>query len=146
MSDPGNAANASDTPAVNPDLPNFLRLYEELGVRPDEGMARLTERYRLRLRALDPDLRDAAGLDLGWLTRSYRDAVAFQRRHGRLPGAAGPQAGGPAEWPRWPLRSARHPRRASVGQEEDSAGLWRWRWMLAGAALTLLVLALAQGR
>jgi len=143
MSESGNAVN----PSANPDLPNFLRLYEELEVRPDEGLARLTERYRLRLRALDPDLRDARGLDLGWLTRSYRDAVAFQRRHGRLPGASAPAqaAGSHSDWPRWPLLGTRRTRRTRR-DGEDGAGAWRWRWLLVGAALALLVLAIAEGR
>lgn len=131
------------------ELPNVLRLYEELGVHPEDGVARLTERYRLRLRALHPDLRpegsgQAAG-DLGWLTRSYRDAVAFERRHGRLPGAAlpgsdtaAPAATGSMQW-QPPVRGARRSTRVR--------GTGRWRWLLAGAAMaTLLLMAASEIR
>jgi hypothetical protein len=114
------------------DRSNVLRLYEELGVRPEDGLDRLSERYRARLRELHPDGRaQAAAADLGWLTRSYRDAVAFHRQHGRLPGADVAHAN--AADRRLPTVAARRhphgPRR-------------RWRWllpMLLGLALLAIV-------
>jgi hypothetical protein len=122
------------------DLPNVLRLYEELGVHPEEGLARLTERYRQRLRALHPDRGgDEGGAGLGWLTRSYRDAVAFEREHGRLPGASTGEgvAGG----------TGGHDARPAAGgtlrrvRLRRGGGGSRWRWLLAGMALGALLFA-----
>lgn len=128
-------------PAQPDDLPNVLRLYEELGVRPDQGVESLTARYRQRVRAIHPDLRagaDTDGNDLGWLTRSYREAVAFERRHGRLPGASARPAAVPAaaqrgaSWPRAAVLRARNRRSRGAGG--------RWRWILAGGALATVLL------
>src|SRR5690606_4526552 len=124
------------------DLPNVLRLYEELGVHPEEGLARLTECYRQRLRALHPDRGGAAdGAELGWLTRSYRDAVAFERRHGRLPGASGGDGaggnGGQARPAPMATTAGLMRRRAARGSGA------RWRWLLAGMALGALLFAAA---
>ena len=135
---------SEESDAAGADLPNFLRLYEELGVLPDQGVARLTKRYRQRLRALRPDLQGPQGLDLGWLTRSYREAIAFERRHGRLPGANVPAGGAPAARTRWHMPTVRRAR-ATVRRESEP-GAWRWRWMLAGATLLLLLLAITQAR
>ena len=129
--------------AAGADLPNFLRLYEELGVLPDQGVGRLTKRYRQRLRSLRPDLDGPPELDLGWLTRSYREAIAFERRHGRLPGASAQPAEPAPRRAHWPLPARRV--RTSVPREREPTP-WRWRWMLAGAALTLLLLAITQAR
>lgn len=122
---------------AEPELPNILRLYEELGVHPEEGLARLTERYRQRVRALHPDRGGAAGGELGWITRSYRDAVAFERRHGRLPGAAGGAA--PAAARIHEPSAGSSPRRTRPRR----AGGGRWRWLLAGIALGALLFATA---
>lgn len=134
---------SEETDPASADLPNFLRLYEELGVRPDEGVARLTRGYRQRLRSLRPNLEGAQGLDLGWLTRSYREAIAFERRHGRLPGASAPAAAG-ARRSHWHMPAVRRARNTAPREREPAP--WRWRWMLVGAALTLLVLAITQAR
>lgn len=130
------------------ELPNVLRLYEELGVHPEEGLARLTERYRQRVRALHPDRGgEAGGAELGWITRSYRDAVAFERRHGRLPGASGADAAaaGPAGAvtggaSRAPAGATGARRR---GARRGSGNAARWRWLLAGVALGALMFAAA---
>ena len=129
------------------ELPNVLRLYEELGVHPEEGLARLTERYRQRLRALHPDRGgEAGGAELGWITRSYRDAVAFERRHGRLPGASGSDAGAAgqaaaAAAPRMATAPAARALRRRGGRSGGSGA--RWRWLLAGVALGALLFAAA---
>lgn len=147
---------ASDSSDPNCDMPNFLRLYEELGVRPEEGVRRLRERYRLRLRELHPD--HAGGTpggdaqDLGWMTRCYREALAFEQRHGRLPGGAGARSGGSepaAADGAFPLARRRLGRRGGPRRrvrEVAEEGLWRWRWMLAATALALTVLAISQAR
>lgn len=101
------------------DRSNVLRLYEELGVRPQDGLARLSERYRARLRELHPDAANATTeADVGWLTRSYRDAVAFHHVHGRLPGGDAVHRAGDAA-PRALVVARRAPREAR-----------HWRWML----------------
>jgi hypothetical protein len=139
------------------DQSNIIRLYEELGVRPGDGLERLTERYRQRLRELHPDSRIDSGEitavghgssdDLGWLTRSYREASAFARLHGRLPGAdAGFDAAPPAPRDGRPppadhampgLRTARRgARRTRRGAPLHSG----WRWVIATTTIVGAVL------
>jgi hypothetical protein len=130
------------------DQTNILRLYEELGVRPEQGVVRLTERYRQRLRELHPDSHHAgAGSDdseedgLGWITRSYREALAFEREHGRLPGAGRRSAGGGAPAPDVrPAGPRPLPHRAV---RPTPAPLQLWRWLVLIAALALLFALMA---
>ena len=130
------------------DQTNILRLYEELGVRPEQGVARLTERYRQRLRELHPDSHHAAGGSedsdedgLGWITRSYREALAFEREHGRLPGAGRRSAGegAPASEYR-PFVPRQTPHRTA---RPTPAPLQLWRWLVLIAALALLFALMA---
>ncbi len=126
------------------DQSNIVRLYEELGVRPDQGVARLTERYRQRLRELHPDGRDditqVADEGIGWITRSYRDAVAFERQHGRLPGAG--QAGGIGTPAATTQRRPRH-RTTGIGVPDVAPIRQLWRWLVFAAALALLIAFMA---
>jgi len=77
---------------------DFLALYQELGVTP--GACNLSEfklAYRRRMQQLhpdrNPDVGDEAAPDsLQHLMAVYREALAFERRFGRLPGA-GPANG-----------------------------------------------------
>jgi hypothetical protein len=145
-----------------PDPTNILRLYEELGVRPDQGVEQLTRRYRQRLHELHPDSQygtaDSSGQQpsvddsdgLGWLTRSYREALAFERAHGRLPGAgqaghagqpAPPIDSGPAPVTHGPLPPRRGRRRQPPPARMPPAS--GRRWLLGLAVLLLLILALS---
>lgn len=72
---------------------DFIALYEELGLAP--GACSLSEfklAYRRRMQQLHPDRNpDSAGESapesLQHLMAIYREAIAFERRFGRLPGA-----------------------------------------------------------
>lgn len=72
---------------------DFLALYQELGLAP--GGCSLSEfklAYRRRMQQLHPDRNpelagDAAPDALQHLMAVYREALAFERRFGRLPGA-----------------------------------------------------------
>jgi hypothetical protein len=135
------------------DQANVLRLYEELGVRPEDGVQRLTERYRQRVRQLHPDtdtgqIRQVgadSGDGLGWLTRSYREALAFERRHGRLPGAGAPASSQTAPLPARPREHTTgaalprvHPVRHPVRRTQPGNA---WRWLVAIVTIVALTLA-----
>jgi len=72
---------------------DFIALYEELGLTP--GACSLPEfklAYRRRMQQLHPDRNPDAGGEsapesLQHLMAVYREAIAFERRFGRLPGA-----------------------------------------------------------
>lgn len=72
---------------------NFLDLYKSLGLTPDCELAELKQAYRRRVGVLHPDRRANSHSDiiaaeqLQQLTTLYSAAIAFQRQHGRLPGA-----------------------------------------------------------
>jgi hypothetical protein len=143
------------------DQSNIIRLYEELGVRPADGLERLTERYRQRLRELHPDSRvdsdegqavdeQAGGDGLGWLTRSYREASAFARLHGRLPGAdagidaspaapreSAPRDSGSASAMPGRARGRKGTRRGRRGGVPLHSG---WRWLIATTTIIAAVL------
>jgi hypothetical protein len=137
------------------DQSNIIRLYEELGVRPGDGLERLTERYRQRLRELHPDSRVDTGQmqavgdgsdNLGWLTRSYREASAFAREHGRLPGADAGFGAGPAQSSRTRPGGTAMPglgprrmgaRRRRGGGVPLHSG---WRWVIAAITIVVVVL------
>ena len=72
---------------------NFLDLYKILGLAPDCELAEFKQAYRRRVGVLHPDRRAnshsdvTAAQELQQLTTLYSAAIAFQRQHGRLPGA-----------------------------------------------------------
>lgn len=72
---------------------DFVPFYQQLGLRPDCSLAELKNAYRRRVAELHPDRNpqrrgDAeAAARLQELTAAYQAALAFERRHGRLPGA-----------------------------------------------------------
>jgi DnaJ domain len=73
---------------------DFLDLYKILGLNPGCGLAEFKQAYRRRVAVLHPDRRSAdqvsaiAAERLQQLTARYGAAMEFERRHGRLPGAA----------------------------------------------------------
>jgi DnaJ domain len=73
---------------------DFLDLYKILGLNPGCGLAEFKQAYRRRVAILHPDRRSADQVSmivaerLQQLTALYGSAMAFERRHGRLPGAA----------------------------------------------------------
>jgi curved DNA-binding protein CbpA len=71
---------------------DFLQLYRDLGLTPDCGLIEFKQAYRRRLAVLHPDRQTAATAaapaELQRLNAIYGAAMEFQRRHGRLPGAA----------------------------------------------------------
>ena len=87
------------------DPTDFLLLYQELGLRPGAGIDDLKLAYRRRIADLHPDRQrgtyqgnpELARDRLQRLTLLYGAAIAFHRRHGRLPGAsATPRSAEPA--------------------------------------------------
>ena len=69
---------------------DFARLYAELGVVPDCGLAAFKHAYRRRVASLHPDRPPSIGRDpdaLAALNLGYAAALEFHRGHGRLPGA-----------------------------------------------------------
>lgn len=75
-------------------LHDFVTLYDFLGVRPDCDIVAFKNAYRRRVAELHPDRHPdrwqapRTGFGLQDLTAAYNAALAFQRQHGRLPGAA----------------------------------------------------------
>ena len=73
---------------------DFLDLYRRLKLSPDCGLDEFKQAYRRHVSLLHPDRRAGSYLDvraaemLQRLTAQYSAAMEFQRRHGRLPGAA----------------------------------------------------------
>ncbi len=73
---------------------DFLDLYRRLKLSPDCGLDEFKQAYRRHVSLLHPDRRASSHLDaraaemLQRLTAQYGAAMEFQRRHGRLPGAA----------------------------------------------------------
>lgn len=126
---------------------DFLDLYKELGLRPDCGLGELKQAYRRRVAVLHPDHpanvgnppgAPLAAARLQRLTSLYGAAMAFERQHGRLPGAAvvrppsarlGPLGDGSRAYREMPAASPQRARR------------WRW-WLLvvliAGVGIWLL--------
>lgn len=75
---------------------DFIALYRQLGVAPDDGLAAFRQAYRRHVAAWHPDR--AAMVDVGrlqQLTAQYSAAMDFHRLHGRLPGATARNARGP---------------------------------------------------
>lgn len=114
---------------------DFIALYEFLGVRPDCDVAELKVAYRRRVAELHPDRQPVHGSrrtigawGLPELTTAYNAAMAFQRRHGRLPGA--PMA--PVSRPEAAPRPFQRPM-PSPGVEQAPKRRW-FRVLLLGAA------------
>lgn len=113
---------------------DFLDLYRALGLDPGCGLIEFKQAYRRRVSELHPDRRIGNALDrraaerLQRLTALYRAAMAFQHRHGRLPGAPQARAIQPASvvtpHPRSPEAVTATPRRRS-----------RWLLILPAAAI-----------
>ena len=77
---------------------DFLALYHELGLRADCTPQALKLAYRKRVGELHPDRSPHDAATLGALQRVnvlYESAMAFHRRHGRLPGAPQAVSGAP---------------------------------------------------
>lgn len=86
---------------------DFLALYQELGLSADCTLEEFKFAYRKRVGALHPDRANGdadAGHGLPRLNALYTRAMEFQRRHGRLPGAAQPVTAPPT-----PLRTPSRP-------------------------------------
>lgn len=121
---------------------DFLALYQELGITP--GTCNLSEfklAYRRRMQQLHPDRNPEVGDDsapdsLQHLMAVYREAIAFERRFGRLPGAEPPGS----------RRRASHAAHAEpAGPSHPAAavslGDQRWPWRrLIFATVVLLAL------
>ena len=77
--------------------PDYNHLYLELGLQPDCGIDELRHAYRRHVSSLHPDRGErtkAAGarsLPLSDLNALYDEAIRFQVRYGRLPGASQPR-------------------------------------------------------
>lgn len=70
---------------------DFLKLYRQLGLHPGCGLQAFKQAYRRRVRELHPDRMSGGRANsetLKELNRDYAAALAFHRRHGRLPGTA----------------------------------------------------------
>jgi hypothetical protein len=83
------------------DETDFVDLYARLRLQPGCTLAEFKQAYRRHVAQWHPDrTRDGhadapATRRLQRLTRQYSAAMAFQRRHGRLPGAPLPERGAP---------------------------------------------------
>ncbi len=72
---------------------DFVKLYAELGLRPDCSLDQLKLAYRRRVAELHPDRRgpDTIPIDahqrLSSLIATYRASLRFHRQYGRLPGS-----------------------------------------------------------
>lgn len=119
---------------------DFIALYEELGLAP--GACSLSEfklAYRRRMQQLHPDRNpDAAGESapesLQHLMAIYREAIAFERRFGRLPGAEPGNARRVAAAAPTAIAAPRH---ASVAMQTGQHLPWR-RLVFAGLVLFAL--------
>ena len=114
---------------------DFLALYQELGLSADCTLEEFKFAYRKRVGALHPDRANGdaeAGHGLPRLNALYTRAMEFQRRHGRLPGAAQAVTGPPT-----PPRPGSRPVATPPPAETHAAGAPRRRSRLP----LLLVLA-----
>jgi hypothetical protein len=127
---------------------DFLMLYKILGLNADCELDEFKLAYRRRVAVLHPDRRpDGANAEvaterLRQLTTLYGSAMAFQRQHGRLPGAAAPPrlaaGGGRAGTDRPPSRGNDPVQRPA--REPKGAGFSpRWLIVLVFAALVWLL-------
>jgi len=118
---------------------DFLALYQELGITP--GSCNLSEfklAYRRRMQQLHPDRHPDSGDEsapdsLQHLMSVYREAIAFERRFGRLPGAEPANSRRIATHGALPM--------ASTAATAGPAGDQRWPWRrLLFATLVLFAL------
>lgn len=76
--------------------PDYNHLYFELGLKPGCSIEELRHAYRRHVAGLHPDRgdpgrrRDDGALPLSDLNALYGEAIRFQQRYGRLPGAPQP--------------------------------------------------------
>ena len=118
---------------------DFIALYEELGLAP--GACSLSEfklAYRRRMQQLHPDRNpdptgDSAPESLQHLMAIYREAIAFERRFGRLPGAEPGNTRRAATAP----AALGTPRYASIAMPPGQRLPWR-RLVFAGLVLFAL--------
>jgi hypothetical protein len=120
---------------------DFLALYRELGITPATcNLSEFKLAYRRRMKQLHPDRNpesddDFAPDSLQHLMAVYREAIAFERRFGRLPGAE----------PAGSRRSGRAAQIGSPGSRHAAAtmplgdGRWPWRRLIFA---TLVLLAM----
>jgi len=121
---------------------DFLALYQELGITP--GTCNLTEfklAYRRRMQQLHPDRNPEIGEDsapdsLQHLMAVYREAIAFERRFGRLPGAE--PAGSRRTGSITVQTGSPGPRHVAAAMPLGD-GRWPWRRLIF-AAMVLLAL------
>lgn len=113
---------------------DFLALYQDLGLRADCTPQDLKTAYRKRVGELRPDRspHDAHALRaLQHLNARYESAIAFERRHGRLPGTPVPATGaarsaaGAAAAPA-PARQGRRTGLIAVAAALGALATWAW--------------------
>lgn len=108
----------------------FERLYAELGVSPDDDLARVRLAYRRRLSALHPDKNTgttvAGGLSFQELKTLYAQALEVHRVHGHLPGAR-PQLVTPVPVAASPRRQ--HPVRQPSRDKPAARSRWGVAWV-----------------
>lgn len=114
---------------------DFSSLYRELRLTPSASLPDMKLAYRRRVAELHPDRihndgeAALAASELQRLTRLYNDAMDFERRYGRLPGA-------PAAT-RF-RTSMQRPHAAAPGPQRR----FPWMWLLIGIGLICAILLL----
>ncbi|GAA0717946.1 J domain-containing protein [Dokdonella soli] len=117
---------------------DFSSLYRELRLTPSASLPDMKLAYRRRVAELHPDrIRDGgdaalAASELQRLTRLYNDAMDFERRYGRLPGAPASAA---TTKPRIDMQV---PRSAAPEPQRRLP----WVWLLIGIGLICAILLL----
>lgn len=124
--------------------PDYNHLYLELGLQPGCGIDELRHAYRRHVAGLHPDrgeqdlLRGDGSLSLSDLNVLYGEAIRFQQRYGRLPGAPQPiHARGAPTSARSTLASAV----AHVGGDRSGVAANRGRRLLLALLLVAAVVA-----
>lgn len=118
---------------------DFIALYDDLGVPPGCALGEFRQAYRRRMATLHPDRQpdrvpDAHATEhLQRLTALYGAAMAFERQHGRLPGAAQPRPQ-PGDGPTGAPTAAR---RAMAPRRGRRVPLWLGVVAAAGLAWAL---------
>ena len=127
---------------------DFSALYRTLGITPTCTSGQFRQAYRRAVARLHPDQRGGGGdvSELQELNRLYRAATAFERAHGRLPGAP-PEPDGPSFASATTTASRAVPPETPVGDEAGIDRVSRYFILLALLAIAALVLhALEAGR
>ena len=94
---------------------DFLELYRTLGLSPGCDLPEFKRAYRRHVSQLHPDRVGGDAGRLQTLIAQYGAAMDFQRRHGRLPGAAAPGRVAPSGAPAAP----RHPPSPEMAEMAD---------------------------